>query len=239
MLGLWSTATLTNGLSKDLAVKKTATSSSDSADGATTLGPDGEVIQLKNRSLAAVLAWLVPGLGHWYQGRRAKAVLYFVCISVTFIWGMYLGDGRVVYAQWTPHDQRWQFFCQAGVGLPAIPAMMQSSRFGKQNAQLAKEADSGFSSPQRATAIKAQLTRGRLVDRIMAPPLAWNQGIQNMPDELDDLHKRLHRYFDLGTLFTMVAGLLNVLVIYDAFAGPAWAEGHDGRKPPDEGPKKT
>jgi hypothetical protein len=26
--------------------------------------------------------------------------------------------------------------------------------------------------------------------------------------------------FDMGTLYTMIAGLLNILVIFDAFAGP-------------------
>ena len=39
-------------------------------------------------------------------------------------------------------------------------------------------------------------------------------------DELAHWHLNLHSYFDLGTLFTMIAGLLNVLAIYDAYAGP-------------------
>ncbi len=41
---------------------------------------------------------------------------------------------------------------------------------------------------------------------------------------LDDLHERLHRYFDLGTAYTMIAGLLNVLAIYDACCGPVISE---------------
>ncbi|MEM8884795.1 MAG: DUF6677 family protein [Planctomycetota bacterium] len=41
-----------------------------------------------------VLAWLIPGGGHWLIGRRAKAVLYFVTISVTFFAGFLLADGR-------------------------------------------------------------------------------------------------------------------------------------------------
>jgi hypothetical protein len=32
--------------------------------------------------------------------------------------------------------------------------------------------------------------------------------------------RRLGRFFDIGTLYTMLAGLLNLLVIYDAWAGP-------------------
>ncbi|MCH2570986.1 MAG: hypothetical protein MK103_06415 [Planctomycetes bacterium] len=39
--------------------------------------------------------------------------------------------------------------------------------------------------------------------------------------ELDELHNRLGRWLDLGTLYTMVAGLLNILVVFDALWGPA------------------
>ena len=55
-------------------------------------------IDLKDPRLAAFLAWLVPGLGHIYQGRTGKGVLFFVCIVGTFFYGMYIGGGRVVYA---------------------------------------------------------------------------------------------------------------------------------------------
>ena len=55
-------------------------------------------IDLKDPRLAAFLAWLVPGLGHFYQGRTGKGVLFFVCILGTFVYGLYIGGGRVVYA---------------------------------------------------------------------------------------------------------------------------------------------
>ena len=44
-------------------------------------------IDLKDPRLAAFLAWLVPGLGHIYQGRTGKGVLFFVCIVGTFFYG--------------------------------------------------------------------------------------------------------------------------------------------------------
>lgn len=40
-------------------------------------------------------------------------------------------------------------------------------------------------------------------------------------DALDQLHREKGRDIDLARLFTIVAGLLNMLVIFDAFAGPA------------------
>jgi len=38
--------------------------------------------------------------------------------------------------------------------------------------------------------------------------------------DLDDWNFATASGFDMGTLYTMVAGLLNILVIFDAFAGP-------------------
>ena len=81
---------------------------------------DSATIDLKDPALAALLAWLIPGLGHWYQGRRAKAALYFVCIMGLFAYGVYLsssdqqclngsgkiGYGRAVYFSWRKDDQQ-------------------------------------------------------------------------------------------------------------------------------------
>lgn len=57
------------------------------------------------------------------------------------------------------------------------------------------------------------------------------QALEDQPT-LDELHKQLHRYFDVGTAYTMIAGLLNVLAIYDAWGGPVIAESR--RKEEDE-----
>src|SRR3954468_15547628 len=90
-------------------------------------------IDLKDARLAAFLAWLVPGLGHMYQGRTGKGVLFFVCIIGTFYYGLYIGGGRVVYASTADvfskqFLERWQYICQVGTGLPALPAIVQRER---------------------------------------------------------------------------------------------------------------
>jgi hypothetical protein len=190
--------------------------------------PDAEVqspdpadlsIDLKDPSVAAMLAWLVPGLGHWYQGRHPKAILFFVCILGTFLYGLYLGEGRVVYASWRPNDHRKPYFCQIGVGLAALPALVQAQRF--RNPQLRADV------AQRAEAGKAGFW-----DWFMAPPQVGEDGFgqNDRSDELDDLQKRLNRFFELGTVFTMIAGLLNVLAIYDACCGPATSEVIEGER---------
>ena len=92
-----------------------------SANGSTA--PEDLVeIELKEPWIAALLAWMLPGLGHIYQGRTGKGLLFFICILGTFFYGMYLGGGKVVYAS-VPWEQqyRWQYLCQLGVGLTKHP----------------------------------------------------------------------------------------------------------------------
>jgi hypothetical protein len=176
--------------------------------------PTPEPIDLKDPAIAAFLAWLVPGLGHWYQGRRAKAALYFICIMGLFAYGVYLsssnekcfdgngtiGYGRAVYFSWRPGDLRLPYVCQIGVGLPALPALVQANRMSNHREVLW----GGFMAPPRLDA-----TSGG--DR---------EGPNSSQPTAGELHRQLNRYFELAGFFTMVAGLLNVLAIYDACAGP-------------------
>lgn len=179
-----------------------------------------DVVDLKNPVLAGFLAWLVPGLGHFYQGRLAKGILLSVCILSTFFYGLYLGSspelgwGRVVYASWRPGQRRLPFLCQIGIGLPAMPALIEANRA----ADGKKPLFGGFMAPPRPD----------FNDSTAGPR---RRALEDQPT-LDELHKKLHRYFDVGTAYTMIAGLLNVLAIYDAWGGPVIAESR--RKEEDE-----
>jgi hypothetical protein len=48
-------------------------------------------------AVAALLAWLVPGLGHWYLGHRDRAIILFVTIVVLFWGGVALGGVRSTF----------------------------------------------------------------------------------------------------------------------------------------------
>jgi TM2 domain-containing membrane protein YozV len=153
-------------------------------------------IDLKNPVVAGVLAWLWPGAGHLYQGRTGKGLLYMICILVTYFWGLAMGDGHVVYASFRKPDIRYPFILQIGVGLPAFPAVIQKMA-----------ADDGH------------LLFG---SDFMAPP--QGEIDEQKHDQLAKWHEQLGFYFELGTLYTMIAGLLNMLVIYDASMGPVFAD---------------
>jgi hypothetical protein len=169
---------------------------------------------LKDPALAALLAWLVPGLGHIYQGRTAKGILFFVCLMSTFAYGCYLGGsskvgwGRVVYVAWRDDDTRLAYLCQVGIGLPALPAIVQAARAKKgkepwpwSHGFMAPPQPEGFGNADDATA----------------------RALAHQPT-LDALHFHLRGYFELGTAYTMIAGLLNILAVYDAWGGPVWPE---------------
>jgi TM2 domain-containing membrane protein YozV len=191
-----------------------------------TDGPDAPkdrpTINLKDPVLAAFLAWLIPGLGHFYQGRIAKAILYFVCIMGIYAYGLYLGGGgvfkdkngdtrntgygRAVYYAFRADEWRLPFICQIGVGLPSLPACVQAMRMSNNKPVLFN----GFMAPPRMK---------DATDNARFRGAAENDANADQPT-LDDLNRVLNRYFELATFFTMVAGLLNVLAIYDAFSGP-------------------
>src|SRR5437588_10025689 len=47
--------------------------------------------------LAALLSYLIPGLGQIYQGRIGKGLLFLVCVYGLFFYGMALGSWSNVY----------------------------------------------------------------------------------------------------------------------------------------------
>ncbi|MBI1345747.1 hypothetical protein GC163_05605 [bacterium] len=255
----------------------------------------------KNAVVSGVLAYLIPGAGHFYQGRWFKGLIYFVCILGTFFGGMKLGEGAVVYH--LPNNRfgiSLNYLAQVCVGLPALPAVYQTRRAKSlQNRDLDQlsapltapfqgklitkgpadrsetnelvgqielvtdldgsfpethgkftgtldgepielELNGGFrlerpvSAGFQRTLIcavartanqhphESQVLRGYIprpiVDGYCAPP---------EPGQLQDLHGRLGKFYDLAIAFTMIAGLLNVLAVWDAIEGPAYGFGDE------------
>lgn len=181
-----------------------------------TILVDGQYIDLRNRPLAALLAWLIPGAGHFYQRRYTKGSIFFVCILSAWILGFALGGGHVVYASWQPGDKRWHMLLQAGVGAAALPAFVQGDHMRRHTDFFGRTDDSyepywgGF----------------------MAPP--YRPVIENEPDEVAAWYAKWGAGYEMGTWYTVIAGLLNILVIYDAYGGPLAVPISGRKKRPDE-----
>lgn len=158
---------------------------------------------------AAVLSYLVPGLGQIVQGRVGKGLLFMVSIYALFFYGMYLGRWSNVYLADTANKApawnlpRWlnnlynrpHFAGQFFVGIAAWPAIWQYRHQPADHPRGAIE------------------TRQDFLAKFQAAP---NE------TELNDLQRDGDKRWDLGWVYTVIAGVLNVLVIYDALAGPAF-----------------
>jgi|694.fasta_scaffold00031_34 hypothetical protein len=166
---------------------------------------DGEPLNLRNRQLAALLAWLLPGLGHYYQGRHFKARIYFASIMICLVLGLVVSGGRCVYASWNGVEKRWQYLLQSGNALPAVPAAIQA---------------------WRKSGNKAPFFEGWFFEQGQPAPFAAPRDT----GQLDKWHYDTASGFELGTLYVMIAGLLNVLAIYDAYSGPLPPPHHAKKK---------
>src|SRR5207244_1754937 len=148
-----------------------------------------EIVDLRNPLLAFGLALLLPGLGHFYQRRAGKAILFMVCILGTYFYGWALGGYQDVYACWEPRAFRhYGYFAQVWVGLPAWPAMLQAS---VDPPPLGKT----FMTPPR----------------VLSPRDAdYDPKKQDGNNDLAKWSRDLAGNFEMGGVLTMVAGLLNV-----------------------------
>jgi hypothetical protein len=164
--------------------------------------PNANAAQPEPRELsipAAVMSYLIPGLGQIYQGRYGKGFLFMVSLLGMFFLGQAMGQWQNVYL---PHGEqanrslanalmaRWHFAGQFWIGAAAWPALLQF-----------------YDKP--------------IADAETSPFLNI---YQKAPDEtkLNEFLINSDKTPDLGWVYTVIAGMLNILVIYDALAGPAF-----------------
>jgi hypothetical protein len=155
--------------------------------------------------LAGFLSYLVPGLGQIVQGRIGKGLLFFFALYFLFFYGQYLGDWRnvYVYANESPATQN-----QSGKGR-LFEMVVDRVRFFSQ-----------FWIGMAAwPAIVQHFTFHPMEDEH-----SWLGTYQRRPSETwqNDQLRNGDKFVDLGWMYTVIAGVLNILVIYDALAGPAY-----------------
>ncbi len=273
------------------------------------LPPHPRLWEEKNALIAGLLAFLIPGAGHFYQGRTLKAVIYSVSILGLFIWGQKLGEGMVVY---NLPDKGGAFSrvslsyaAQLGTGVGAIPALIQNQRaehpsnrevlqlnhpltaefvgrltpltqpdtgrlvgtvklepvegdfgsemrgkfLGKLDGQpvelslqgrfkLDKRVKAGFRRRLECGVVDGEPSAnggGRVMEGTIPRSFLEAYGSPPEPGQLDDLNKRLGKLYELALVFTWIAGLLNVLAMWDCVCGPAYGFGDEHLETPSAG----
>jgi hypothetical protein len=256
-----------------------------------------------NPWIAGILAYLVPGAGHFYQGRTLKGVIYSVSILGLFWWGQKLGEGMVVYnipdkgAVFPLNHVSLSYAAQLGVGASALPPFIQNRRAEHQSNMRSSRLRSSLSASFQGTLASAgDADGGQLVGNIKLDPVdgqfdtevkgTFNGTLNGQPktlnlggrfeidnpiksgfrrnlrcgivaegedarmtsdsisgtiprsfvdaygsppdaDQLQDLNGRLGKLYELALVFTWIAGLLNVLAIWDCVYGPAYGFGDE------------
>ena len=167
--------------------------------------------------LPALLSYLVPGLGQIYQGRVGKGVLFLVCIYGLFFYGMALGDWKNVY-------------------LPDTAKVNDPLGLSRQSPTLANL----YNRPQFLGQFWVGVAAWPAVIQYNSKdPNPVLGSFQRDPGDavLNELQTNGDKTWDLGWVYTVIAGVLNILVIYDAFAGPAFGAAPKPAAPkPDEAP---
>lgn len=79
---------------------------------------------------------------------------------------------------------------------------------------------------------------GRIDGSIPRPFRNWFQAPLDDHQE-QELHRRLGKYHELAMVLTWIAGLLNVLAIWDAVEGPAYGYGDEGEQADTDEPPST
>jgi hypothetical protein len=156
--------------------------------------------------LAGILSFLVPGLGQIYQGRISKGVLFLACLYGLFFTGMAMGNWSNVYLPDTS---------KANLPLPVRMPPTAANIYNRLH--FAGQFWIGVAS---WPAIWQYMNEDRKEENIFG-------SFQRTPseDEINKMQRDSDKTWDLGWIYTVIAGVLNILVIYDAYAGPAFAEG--------------
>jgi hypothetical protein len=159
--------------------------------------------------LAGLLSYLVPGLGQIYQGRVAKGLLFLVCLYALFFYGMALGHWKNVYLpESSKLNNPW------GLRPPLLADVYNRLQFAGQ-----------FWIGVAAWPAIYQYVN---FDELHPRPSIFGDFQRTPPEsEINELQQQSDKTWDLGWVYTVIAGVLNILVIYDAFAGPAFAESEE------------
>ena len=167
---------------------------------------------------AGFLSYLVPGLGQIYQGRIGKGLLFLVCLYGLFFSGLAMGDWKNVYLPDTTKTNPVSF-------LPTPLANVYN------RLHFAGQFWIGVA------AWPAIWQYMYFDDRQPTGPVFGNfERAPRDEEEVNKLQREGDKTWDLGWVYTVVAGVLNILVIYDAFAGPAFAVGDHREQNPGEAP---
>ncbi len=149
---------------------------------------------------APVMAWLAPGLGHFIIGERARGLVLGLTIYLLFAGGLFMGGIRAI----NPEDQPIWTYTQFLSGWPMLIANQLQKAAVAQVGDMTHQGSlmEDWKADQAAGAGGGETTQQEIVRTkafIAAHPLfSYHPKVQ-----------------DMGSVFCGIAGMLNLLVIFD------------------------
>lgn len=144
----------------------------------------------------ALAGWIVPGLGYVLIGERGRGLIAGVTILLTFVFGLLIGGIRVVDV---PGYDTYGNATTVNIG--GAPVWTVRARFTNEVLNKPWYMAQTLVGPVNFAATWGSLQTAQAKD----------------PDTGEQLHRQsTARIADIGTLYTAVAGMLNLLVIIDA-----------------------
>lgn len=137
--------------------------------------------------VVALAGWAVPGLGYALVGERKRAWLSGGAIVAVFLLGLLIAGVR----------------CVDVPGYDARGNLRLVGRLGQGQSVL------------RVDPVHAVLDKPWYIPQVLTGPIALGASVWSVHVS-DDVTKSTGRLWDIGTLYTAVAGMLNLLTILDA-----------------------
>lgn len=129
---------------------------------------------------------------------------------------------------------RPQFLGQFWVGVVAWPAIAQYVSFDRaKEGEIEAKADELYDDADREgdeAARAAKLREAAAKERERRHPLFGEVMREPSARAINAVHNASDKRLEVAWVFTVIAGVLNIMVIYDAFAGPAFPAGPDEPK---------
>ncbi len=138
-------------------------------------------------AVVAIAGWILPGAGYWLMGQRSRALATGLTVILLYLAGLFIGGVRVIEVPgFGDAGQRIQVSTSAGMAWVMVAAPMQEIR-----------------------------AKPWSIAQILAGPIGILSGAASVyaAPSVSISHTPV---YEAGTLYTAVAGMLNLLVIIDS-----------------------
>ena len=152
--------------------------------------------------LALVLAWAVPGLGHFLLGQKGRGIVFALAIHLLFAAGLLVGGIRAI----NPQDQAIWTYTQFLTGWPMVLAN-----------RLESQARGEWQDEPATAVMPARPARLRQAYEDQAPPSGTpeRQAYARKFFAENPLFVYHPKVQDMGSVYCGIAGMLNLLVMFD------------------------